>query len=83
MSVRHLCFSVDGMLALKNRDLDGWASSFRVDGKPCGCGEEVRKALQEAKAEGWKYIPSAECDNFDPIKGCLGHPDKKVVKRDD
>lgn len=36
--------------------------------------KEVRKELAELIAKGHKYLPSSECDNFDPFeKGCLGH----------
>jgi hypothetical protein len=34
---------------------------------------EARIALQERLDAGDKYIPSGNCDNFDPQKGCLGH----------
>lgn len=38
---------------------------------------EARKELMIRKAKGDKLIPSDGCDNFCPVKGCLGHEDVK------
>jgi hypothetical protein len=37
---------------------------------------DARHCLEEMKAVGHAYIPSEDCDGFDPVRGCPGHPDK-------
>jgi hypothetical protein len=36
---------------------------------------EAFNALCDELAKGHEVIAHSECDNFDPIKGCLGHPE--------
>jgi len=56
--------SMEGML---NRD----------DGSPAS-DQEVRDYLGDLLAKGWRLIPVGNCSNFDPQKGCQGHPDQEI-----
>ena len=38
-----------------------------------GDGAEIRKELEERKANGEKLIPSENCEGFNPVTGCPGH----------
>jgi len=37
---------------------------------------EVRGELKRLRDAGYEIMPLAGCDNFDKVKGCLGHPEK-------
>jgi hypothetical protein len=43
------------------------------EGQPLSA-QEARRILRAQLKEGHLYIPASGCDNFDPKKGCLGHP---------
>jgi len=70
----HLCMSVRGALAQSDKELRIWVGNIEHDGVKCRNVHEVRQFLIEALAEGYEYIGPPECDNFDPKKGCKGHP---------
>lgn len=70
----HLCLSVRGALTQSDRDLTPLAKSTTVEGRRLRTGKEMRAFLLDCLAEGYEYLPMTECDNFDPKKGCLGHP---------
>lgn len=36
---------------------------------------EARAMLMTELAKGTKYLPCGDCDNWDPVHGCLGHAD--------
>jgi hypothetical protein len=42
------------------------------DGTPIPT-KEARKFMKQELKQGHRLIRSKGCDNFDPIKGCLGH----------
>ena len=75
MSIKHISTSIDGLLALKNRDLKNILFNVTDENGKHPTLEEFRKYLYEEKAKGHFLLPSPECDNFDPVKGCLGHND--------
>jgi hypothetical protein len=56
--------SIEGLLRLSNYRL---GKLVEMDGR------KARKELLERQARGEKLIPSADCDGFDPVKGCPGH----------
>jgi hypothetical protein len=60
----HISASIDGLLKLKDSRLK---ALFQMPGR------EARLELLNRKAAGDKLIKSDKCDNFDPVKGCLGH----------
>ena len=36
---------------------------------------EARAYIAECQAKGWRLLPTANCEGFDPFgKGCPGHP---------
>lgn len=74
----HVSMSVRGAIGLPDSELKCWVGNFHYDdnGEPLKNVREIRLALAEALAEGYEYIRNTECDNFDPKRGCLGHPPK-------
>lgn len=73
MSLRHIGFSIDGMLELSDYKLKKLAPHCTVDGVPLRTAGQVKKMLREAKANGMQVIPAAECDNYDEKGVCKGH----------
>lgn len=66
----HISTSIQGLLNnYKNRNL---GNIIIKDGAYLN-GKDARKYLNQALKDGWKLLPSDECNNFDPQKGCLGH----------
>lgn len=75
--IRHLSTSIEGLLELSDYRLRRMLECVTdEEGKHPKLGE-FKKWLRNEKAIGHKLIPSPECDNFDPVNGCLGHEDKK------
>lgn len=70
----HICMNVRGALARRDDELKPWVGNIEHDGRTCKSVKEVREFLMEALSEGYEYIGPAECDNFDPKHGCMGHP---------
>ena len=58
----HLQSSIQGLLGLTDRKLQ---ALFEMNGK------EARKELKERLAKGELYIPSSNCNHFDPRTGCI------------
>lgn len=73
MGVRHIGFSIDGMLNLSDYRLKKMAPHCLLDGVPLRTAGQVKKMLREAKANGMEVIPAAECDNYDEKGRCKGH----------
>lgn len=65
MTTHHIHTSIDGLLRLSNEEL---GSMFETNGA------DVRTELLHRKKDGHLYIGSDKCKNFDPVKGCPGHP---------
>lgn len=63
--IRHMKASIEGLLNLPAR---GLGKLLEMDGS------EARKKLKEKLKAGEKYIPCGDCDGFDPVHGCPGHP---------
>ena len=78
----HICLSVRGALAQDDRELRSWVGNIEHDGVKCRNVREVRQFLIEALGEGYEYIGPAECDNFDPKHGCMGHPNKEDIEHE-
>jgi hypothetical protein len=38
--------------------------------------KEVKAEFKRLLSTGVQYIPFGSCDNFDPLKGCMGHEAK-------
>lgn len=67
-TTHHLVMGIAKVLQWENHSLQEF---FQL---PAG---EIRKELEERKAAGEVYIGSANCEGFDPVKGCPGHPQTK------
>lgn len=75
MMRRHISTSIDGLLALKDRELEDLiTASVRDDDGNMPTLSEFKRYLNEEKTKGHRLLPCPECDNFDPVHGCLGHP---------
>ena len=75
MSRIHISTSIDGLLALSDRELTRMLRSVQDENGYHPTLEEFKNYLNKEKAKGHKLLPSPECDNFDPVIGCLGHDD--------
>ena len=72
--IRHISTSIVGLLKLKDHELKAMLSSVTDDdGNHPQSVEEFRQALLEELDQGHRLIRSSGCDNFDPVRGCLGH----------
>lgn len=73
---RHISISIRGAIGLPDSELKTWIGNLYDDetGDPVRSVREIRLSLAEELAEGFEYIRNQECDNFDPKRGCLGHP---------
>lgn len=63
----HASISITGLLRLGNKQLK---ALFSMNGK------DAREELLTRKRRGELLIKEEGCDNFDPKKGCIGHPIK-------
>jgi len=72
----HICLNIRGALQQSDGELRSWIGNIEHDGVKCRNVSEVRRFLIEALGQGYEYIGPEECDNFDPKKGCMGHPVK-------
>jgi hypothetical protein len=67
----HMSLSVEGAMH--------WPARLRKDllqdedGRALSAAETL-KTLRGLFAEGVRYLPIGNCDNFDDQQGCLGHP---------
>ena len=74
----HVSTSIKGLLALSDKDLRVVMQSVKDEnGKTPSSVRWFRKELSDAFAKGERFIRADGCTNFDPVKGCLGHPDDK------
>jgi hypothetical protein len=58
--------SIEGLLQQSTRAL---SKLLEMDGR------EARQQLKLKQKAGEKYIPCGDCDGFDPVLGCPGHPE--------
>lgn len=71
--IRHISTSINGLLAMSDRDLTKLLDSVQDEEGNHPTLTEFKKYLNEEIAKGHRFLPVPECDNFDPVKGCLGH----------
>ena len=72
----HVSSSIRGMLNWDRRYTRRMLNTITDNaGKPYESIEQFRDDLMDLLKQGHELIPSTGCDNFDPVKGCLGHPD--------
>ena len=70
----HVSTSIAGLLSLKERDFRNMVRSVKDENGEQPTAEEFAQFLREELKRGHHFIPSDKCDNFDPVRGCLGHP---------
>lgn len=63
--IKHMKASIEGLLNLPAR---GLGKLLEMNGS------EARKKLKEKLKAGELYIPCGDCEGFDPVHGCPGHP---------
>lgn len=78
----HMVGSIEGML--KNYTPRQFAKTFGdaftdSDGRLIHP-TEARKMLHERFAQGERLIPYGDCEGFDPVTGCPGHPMEDEVQ---
>lgn len=69
----HLALNVKGLIDKPKRQYQGLFA--HDDGRPM-TPDEAKRYLLDELAKGHDLVPYGRCDNFDPKKGCLGHPRK-------
>lgn len=69
----HISTSIEGLLAQSDYQLKKLIPYIRYDGKGFQSVYELRRLLISELLSGKKFIASDGCNNFDPVKGCLGH----------
>jgi hypothetical protein len=65
----HMCLSIAGAL----RQPDSSLKWFTDENGRAMTAKQVRAYLKLADFEGKRVLPMGDCDNFDYVKGCLGH----------
>lgn len=71
----HMSTSIKGLLSKTDDELEEIISAINDDwGRPYCSVKLLRWDLRLALNEGRELLPDDRCDNFDPKKGCLGHP---------
>lgn len=70
---RHISTSIDGLLALHDFELQQMLKSVTDEEGNHPTLDEFKQWLMLEKAKGHRLVRSPNCDNFDPIEGCLGH----------
>jgi len=77
MTMHHISQGITGPLRnWRERDWKNARNYITQEGKQFGSWQELKAEFQRLANEGYEVIPSAGCDNFDKVKGCLGHPDE-------
>ena len=68
--------SIEGLLAMSDARIRKMIKSVKDENRRQPSIEEFRQYLAHELSLGHRLLPVPECDNFDPVKGCLGHPNK-------
>lgn len=69
--IYHRCLNVE--CAIKYADI--LKGALDADGKVLKTRRQVKRFLKIQRKLGRLVLPMCECDNFDYLKGCLGHDD--------
>ena len=71
--IRHISTSIDGLLTMHDFELQQMLKSVTDEEGNHPTLDEFKQWLMLEKAKGHRRGRSPNCDNFDPMKGCLGH----------
>ena len=74
----HMSTSIDGLLAMSDYRLKKMCNCITCEDGTHPTLAMLKAGLRVEKAMGHKLIPATGCDNFDPVKGCLGHAIKEA-----
>lgn len=74
--LRHMSVSIEGLLALSDARMKRMLNSVKDENGRQPSLEEFKRYLNQEWSLGHRLLPVPECDNFDPVEGCLGHPNK-------
>lgn len=80
MATYHISFSIRGGLHWSDQEWRENVDIFTDDEGKMMTIFEAKEALMNALKEGYEVLPMKECGNFDPEKGCQGHPDEAFEK---
>lgn len=72
----HMSTSIEGLLRQTERSPRSRKVlnyTFKDDGSSYKNVRELQEDLRVQLTKGYSLIKDDRCDNFDPIKGCLGH----------
>lgn len=72
----HVSFNIDYILGMEDAKI---AKMLNHDGSKY-TGKIYRRVLNKMLTEGQTVITSGECDNFNPVYGCMGHLKEREVK---
>ena len=71
----HMSVSIEGLLAMNDARMKRMLNSVKDENGRQPTLREFRQYLNQEWSNGHRLLPVPECDNFDPVKGCLGHND--------
>jgi hypothetical protein len=77
MSVHHFQLDVEG--ALLNWPLKRFKGMFLDSKGGVMSPDEAKRHLLRLFGKGVKYLPFGNCEGFDPVTGCPGHPEDGEV----
>jgi hypothetical protein len=75
---RHIHMRIDIRGAIMNWSDSEWRNCIKDNDGKMLSPDEVKRGFLEELSKGNDYLPLGDCDNFDPKKGCLGHPVSEV-----
>lgn len=82
MRFRHISYGIEGMLLLREKELRELATNATDDNGNQMTFEAFKQFLLDEKALGHKFLPVTGCNNFDPVKGCLGHEASEIFPKE-
>lgn len=69
----HMSISIEGLLSMSDAKMKRMLNNVKDENGNQPTLEEFRKYLRHELSIGRRLLPVPECDNFDPVNGCLGH----------
>lgn len=75
-TTHHMCTNISGALANWKDSL--WHNVCTADDGRMMSAREVKDFFKLELAKGHEVYPFGDCDNFDWIRGCLGHKSEEI-----
>ena len=73
---RHMCIDIRGFLNFYRNKSMAYLMTDEKTGRYL-TSKQAREYLEDCLANGWRVLPLGDCDNFDHMTGCKGHPVKE------